>query len=163
MEEPETTPKKRKPRKKLQSTTRLKREKILSTVTRMLNAGIYPGDIKRVVSKDNELSPRTIEGYLRRAREAKLAETGKPVEEHRSDSFAFYRSVVADPKATARDKIRAQQSIDRLLGLCQPVKVDSSGVVVELDPDKLSKMTDAEIQRLDSSLRALGRDGAARP
>jgi hypothetical protein len=64
-----------------------------------------------------ELSANTIEGYLGRAREAMLIDLTRGKQALRADSLAFYESILADPNAPYRDKVRAQERIDKLMGL----------------------------------------------
>jgi hypothetical protein len=64
-----------------------------------------------------ELSANTIEGYLGRAREAMLIDLTRGKQALRADALAFYESVLADLSAPIRDKVRAQERIDKLMGL----------------------------------------------
>ena len=64
-----------------------------------------------------KLSHRTIERYLARAREALLADLTRGRQTHRADALGFYESVLADHTASLRDKVKAQERIDKLLGL----------------------------------------------
>jgi hypothetical protein len=64
-----------------------------------------------------ELSANTIEGYLGRAREALIIDLTRGKQAFRADSLALYESILADSKAAVRDKIKAQERIDKLLGL----------------------------------------------
>ena len=59
----------------------------------------------------------TIERYLTRAREAMLIDLTRGKQALRADSLAFYESILADSKAPCRDKVRAQERIDKLMGL----------------------------------------------
>jgi hypothetical protein len=59
----------------------------------------------------------TIERYLTRAREAMLIDLTRGKQALRADSLAFYESILADPNAPYRDKVRAQERIDKLMGL----------------------------------------------
>jgi hypothetical protein len=59
----------------------------------------------------------TIERYLTRAREDMLADLTRGRQTHRAGALAFYESILADPAVAARDKVRAQERIDKLLGL----------------------------------------------
>jgi hypothetical protein len=59
----------------------------------------------------------TIERYLTRAREAMLVDLTRGRQNHRAGSLAFYESVLADHNASLRDKVKAQERIDKLLGL----------------------------------------------
>ena len=46
-----------------------------------------------------------------------LADLTRGRQTHRADALAFYESVLADPSRTVRDKVKAQERIDKLLGL----------------------------------------------
>src|SRR5437762_3384351 len=59
----------------------------------------------------------TIERYLARAREVMLTDLTRGRQLLRADRLALYESILADPKAARRDKIKAQERIDKLLGL----------------------------------------------
>jgi hypothetical protein len=59
----------------------------------------------------------TIERYLTRAREGMLIDLTRGRQNHRATSLALYESIVADRTATHRDKVKAQERIDKLLGL----------------------------------------------
>jgi len=87
---------------------------------KMIANGRYDGEIKRAVAAHFNASTRTVERYLRRARDEILAESGKPVIEHRAESLAFYQKVRADLKEATKDRLRAQERIDGLLALAMP-------------------------------------------
>lgn len=92
--------------------------------------------------KFGDLSPRTIEGYLARARTRILAEAQRTKDEMRADSRAFYDAVTRDPQADHRSKLIARERIDRLFGLDAPQKTaltDPTGEnpYVGLDRDEL--------------------------
>ena len=59
----------------------------------------------------------TIERYLTRARGHAADLTSRTAESPGRRRSAFYESVLADSKASIRDKVRAQERIDKLLGL----------------------------------------------
>ena len=85
----------------------------------MLLRRVPKNTIKRALRAKfgGEISANTIEGYLGRAREALLADVGRGRHNHRANALGFYESIVADPKVAPRDKIKAQERIDKLLGL----------------------------------------------
>ena len=59
----------------------------------------------------------TIERYLLRAREGLVADLARGRQLHRAEALGFYESILADPAAAVRDKVKAQERIDKLLGL----------------------------------------------
>lgn len=52
------------------------------------------------------------------------------VEEHRAAAVALYRSVIVDPNSTGREKLQAQEALNRLLGLV--VEMDGQGTPEEI-------------------------------
>jgi hypothetical protein len=85
----------------------------------MLQRRVPKGTIKRAVRQrfGADIDHATIERYLTRAREALLTDLTRGRQTHRADALGFYESVLADSKAAFRDKIKAQERIDKLLGL----------------------------------------------
>jgi hypothetical protein len=83
----------------------------------LLSGAVHTREIVRRLGARYGVCRRTSELYLARARAALVERTGRPVEQHRLDAFAFYESVIRDPEATVREKLLAQARIDKLLGL----------------------------------------------
>jgi hypothetical protein len=85
----------------------------------MLLRGVPKFTIKRAFRQrfGADIDHATIERYLTRAREGMLADLTRGRQTFRAGSLAFYESVKADPTATVRDKVKAQERIDKLLGL----------------------------------------------
>jgi hypothetical protein len=85
----------------------------------MLLRRVPKSTIKKVIRQrfGAELSANTIEGYLGRAREQLLADVTRGRQNHRADALGFYESMLANPKVADRDRIKAQERIDKLLGL----------------------------------------------
>ena len=109
-------------KKRAPRSTKKEYERRVQMVRKMLAARMTNGEIKRIASTQFGTSPRTVEEYIRRARALMLAEIGKSVEEHRSDAYALYCSIIANPNTPDRERIKAQERIDKLLGLESPVK-----------------------------------------
>jgi len=72
---------------------------------------------KRLRKKYGDLDHATIERYLTRAREEILAATGVPRPEHRGWSLAFYGAIRSNLRFGAKERLKAQERIDKLLGL----------------------------------------------
>jgi hypothetical protein len=68
---------------------------------------------------------RTVDNYVVRAREAIRREEGIDPKREKQSSLDVYRSIVSDPEATRREKILAQERIDKLLGLESPQRVET--------------------------------------
>jgi hypothetical protein len=80
-------------------------------------------EIKRVLKSRFSLSHATCERYLSRAREVLAKRFHIETKRRVMQAQAFYESVIRDPKARAREKIRAQKRLDSLFGLTAPTKV----------------------------------------
>jgi hypothetical protein len=48
------------------------------------------------------------------------------VDEHREAAISLYRSIIIDPSATPRDKLAAQEGLNRILGLVEDQSGDSA-------------------------------------
>jgi hypothetical protein len=122
------------PRRKRQSETShptaVELDERVLACRRLLSEGRYDGEVKRQVAADFNLSPRTVERYLRRARDEMVAETGREPSEHRIDSYSFYRELRGNADLATRDRLKAQERIDKLLGLEAPTKLQHGA-----DPD----------------------------
>lgn len=121
-------------------------------VYELLQKGVLAGEVKRLVSSSSGCSPRTVEAYISRARAKMREESGRDDDEHRSDAFHFYNSILTDKDASHRDKIRARERIDKLLGLDKPVIVHGKNVNVDITPEQLAEMSDDELASLESRL-----------
>ena len=66
---------------------------------------------------------RQADEYIRRARASLLLHLERSKEEHRSESLAFYDSVIETGQSTMTEKLRSRERIDKLLGLEQPVQI----------------------------------------
>lgn len=94
-------------------------------------------NIKAMLTKhfvDNGLpapSGNSIERILSRAREALATRINKSRADHRGEAYALYDSILNDPHASIKDKLYAQERIDKLLGL--EVKVADSPAVDSSD------------------------------
>lgn len=106
---------------------------------------LYKGDIKRILAKKYSVCPRTCEDYIARARATLLTESGKTQEEHRLESLRFYESIIAGDglgESTLRDRLHAQERIDKLFGLESPQKHDvtTSRRAEDLSDDQLANI-----------------------
>lgn len=139
------------PHKKL--TSDQKKEAEQRTIE-LLAKGTRTGEVKRIIEEEFGIKRRSVEPYLRRAREAMRAETGKSVEDLRAESYAFYQSILASPDVTAREKIKARERIDKLLGLDKPVMIHNKNLNLDIEAEDIQGMTDDELA--DFERRLLG-------
>src|SRR3989304_1107078 len=66
-----------------------------------------------------------------RGRTIMLAEIARAKTELRAESLALYRAIIAEPKASNRDKIKAQERIDKLLAL----EISQAEMYVAMHPE----------------------------
>ena len=110
--------------------TKQERRDRLEMARKLLSQRLSNGEAKRVMGRKYNLSPRSVERYLRRARTLLLLESEKTASAHRSEAYNFYASIVGNLKEKTRERILAQQRIDKLFALEGPIKVaqtDSQG------------------------------------
>ena len=133
-------------------------DELISLAEDLLARRIAKGDVKRLLTarylKDNpkgRISPRSLETVISAARAAILAGTGRDREEHRAESLALYQAVIRAPGTSAKDRLRAQECIDRLLGLSAPLRHEVTGKDgAALPVANLAVLTDADLSILES-------------
>ena len=101
-------------------------EERVSIVADMLSRGFRDGQIKRRLAAFYGVSSRTAQRDLARARDALRTALGGTLEDHRATSLDFYRSLLRSDSddVPAAVRVKAQEAIDRLLGLNAPMKVN---------------------------------------
>ena len=102
------------------------------------------------IRNEFRVSRRQADRYLHSARILTVEALKKDKDQHVADAYATYKAIVADPNAENRDKIRAQEALDRLLGLSAPHKVapvDPSGELA-WQQEKPEELHDRLLQRL---------------
>lgn len=101
-------------------------EERVSIVADMLSRGFRDGQIKRRLAAFYGVSSRTAQRDLARAREDLRTALGGTLDDHRATSLDFYRSLLRSDSddVPAAVRVKAQEAIDRLLGLNAPMKVN---------------------------------------
>lgn len=84
-------------------------------------------DIKRSFAQRFNCTERAAERFITLAYELMRQDTEKPIEQHKVDSLYEYRKVLKDPQAKHVDRIRAQERIDKILGLEAEIKISTNG------------------------------------
>lgn len=97
----------------------------------------------KATATDQYLSARTCEKILTAARTSLADRIGKARGDLRNEAYLFYDSVLRDPGAKPLEKIKAQERIDKLLGLEKPQRIALKGNVnhggaVKMDLSALS-------------------------
>lgn len=106
--------------------TELEIEQRVDDCRKMMGLGYRDGQIKKAVAKKYDMSPRSVERYLRRARDQMREELGKSREDLRAESAEVYREVVRNADSFDA-RIKAQTRIDKLYGLESPLRHEHSG------------------------------------
>jgi hypothetical protein len=86
----------------------------------MLVAGSRWGAIKHSIATTYGLSRKSVVHYLLRARRVYREESGIDLAEQRFLAFAFWDSIIRDPAASLRQKMKAMNRIVRMAGLSLP-------------------------------------------
>lgn len=104
---------------------RHERPKIFRQIMHMLRKGTYrKSHIKDWLRRKHGITHRhTVTVYISEAKKLLAAEYGKTTDEHRQESYHFYRSKRDNPSVKDGQQIQAQSKIDDLLGL----KIRSEG------------------------------------
>jgi len=98
----------------------------------LLLKGATKTEIRSAIRKKfgKQLHWSTCDWYSSRARAAMRKETGDGFDDLVSCSYSTYQSIIEDPDTKPLEKIRAQEAMDKLLGLRAPQRVaqtDSKG------------------------------------
>lgn len=89
-------------------------------VLEWLVEGRYKHQIVRQARDLWGIQYRQVQNYITRARQILAEEGGTSREDLRSESLMYYKQVCADPSLPPRERIRARQRIDQLMGLEAP-------------------------------------------
>jgi len=116
----------------------------------------HKSKVKVVLWEKFRIQYRTAETVISRARARIMERSGKTIEEHRADAYAFYDSILRDPVADTRERIVAQARIDKLLGLQRPDRIEHTGAngeAIKVDASyDFSKLAPDELDALEEVL-----------
>ncbi|MDF1744391.1 MAG: hypothetical protein P1V19_11915 [Gimesia sp.] len=141
-----------KPRQRM---TKEQRTLILRLIKKMIGLGRYSSEIKTAIADQFHLSPRSVERYISSARREMLERLEISVEQHRADSFYFYRSIIDSPESSTRDRMHARERIDKLIGAESAIRFKPNPWVNELSPEEIKNMTDEE---LDAAYKRISKE-----
>lgn len=83
----------------------------------MLLDGAKFGDVRKTIAEKYGVQPRSIDRYVKQARDELMMESGKSREEWRALNIERYLLIYRTPGTRALDRIKALERIDKLLGL----------------------------------------------
>jgi len=123
----------------------------IKLVRGLLDKCVPIGDIKWRFADHFHCTPRAAERFITLCYEMMRLDSDKSTEDHRADAYRTYKRIIADPKATCSDKIRAQEGLDKITGVRAAIKIDSSG---SIDIKKPPEMSHEEVQsEIDNLMR----------
>ena len=91
-------------------------------------------DVERAAMQSFGVGRRQARRYVALARQAMLAAAGRSREVHLAEAYAFYCSLIAQTETKDADRIKAQERIEKLLGLEPPSRgeaTDSDGAPLD--------------------------------
>lgn len=104
-------------RKKYQKTTIAEYDERIQATMDCIVRGMTDWQIKKEIAERFGQSTRTVEGYLRQARIRLVRSTGLETDELRQEQLARYFAVLDDVHLAPKDRLRALERIDKILGL----------------------------------------------
>jgi len=105
------------PQKDRKQPTKAEIERRTEAVQQMLILCQTDGQIKKACAAKWGCEPRSVEPYLRRARDANVAESDHTTAEWRADQVARYMRFAADDSVPEALRLKALERIDKLHGL----------------------------------------------
>lgn len=133
----------------------------------LINKQISHGQIKRLFASHFNCSPRAAERFITAVYAEIRKQTDRPHEEHVADSYAYWqmRASVSDDDPTLtkaekaairRERDRARENLDRLLGVYAPTKIAATNTAGDnLPPEPPGRLT---IRDLDAALDKFAAD-----
>ena len=119
---------------------------ILRLIKKMIGLGRYSSEIKTAIADQFHLSPRSVERYIKSARNEMVERVEAPLEQHRADSFYFYRGIIDSPESTTRERMQARERIDKLLGTDSVVRFRPDPWEEGFSPEDIKNMSDEELE-----------------
>ena len=129
-----------------QRVTKKQRTLILRLIKKMIGLGRYASEIKTAIADQFHLSPRSVERFLTSARSEMRARMETPLEQHRADSFYFYRSIIESTESSTRERMQARERIDKLLGSDSVIRFKPDPWEEGLSPEDIKNMSDEELE-----------------
>ncbi len=123
----------------------------VEVVRQMLLLRYTKAEIKQSIAAKYGLKQRQTCRYIRWAQTILRAESKQDKADHVAEAYGFYLSITKDTTASARDRLRAQERIDKLLGLESPTKyaqTDSDGN--DVSPAEAGDMLADLVKRMQS-------------
>jgi hypothetical protein len=116
----------------------------------MLARRCHKSEVKAAL-KAKGLSARSCEKAITLAKARLVEATDKLPSDHKNEAYRFYDSVLRDPFASTVSKVKAQERIDKLLGLESPLVLQHTGAgggPIKVDA-ALKVLTTEELEQLE--------------
>ena len=84
---------------------------------KLLATRVCEYDAERAATNQFGVSRRMAQRYLAAAKQGMLDAAGRSHAEHRAEAYAWYCSLIGDKEVKIADRIKAQERIEKLLGL----------------------------------------------
>lgn len=131
----------------------------MAFVREKINERARVSAIKKAFAEKFKTTPRAAERFITDVYAEIRLESGRKPEEHRQDSYAFWTARVSDMNLPMRDRMRAQEQLDKILGVHAPIKTAATDVSgKDVVPER--RLTLAE---LDEALNLLDADKEESP
>lgn len=124
---------------------KVEKEEIITFAQFCLNRRFRKHEITAILQAAFNIAVDKAMRFVNDAKRGLAEYTDKTVTEHRNEAFGFYESIIRDSESTMREKIKAQEAIDKLLALARPIlhKVE----MVPQDNTDLSGLSDDELEK----------------
>jgi len=137
-----------KPHREREHTSKEEVEKRVEICRHLMSIGWGSGEVRRTVAARFKVSEVTAQRYMGIARQRMREVIGVPREDLVAGSFAFYKMIVGNKAVGWKERIRAQERIDKLLGLDAPVQVEAKLTVREKARVDVTKLSVEELRML---------------
>ena len=108
---------------KVRRCTNEEKARRIDQVRKWLTARKTRTEINRLCEKKFKIKWQHANEYMKLAREAMAAASGKAEGEARQDAISFYEGVIADPKSSELAKMRAQENLDKIFANHAPAQI----------------------------------------
>jgi hypothetical protein len=107
--------------------------------------------ITRMLQKHFGIASRTADRVLAKAREALKVAAGRDLATLKEEAYSFYVSVIRNKHASFRERLLAQQRIDRLMGLESPTVLKHTGSIEVESQDELLERVMSDVNAVDAA------------
>jgi hypothetical protein len=124
--------------------------KIDTLVDSLMCRYVPKGTIKAIVAAEYGLSFRAVDRAIRRSKDRFLEDSRRPRSHHRAECVATLHHIIADTETDPPTKIKAIQTLAKLLGLNKPeiIRIQSGNNMDQLTETRQKLVNDPEASEL---------------